>query len=183
MAAKIKLVGPRANFSGTLGKGASKLLINRLEFVNGVAALPGNYDHHKGVVEIMRKSHGAQYIPEGASHGTSEVHTSTSGGPSGPDDSGVQPAKPGSTETATNDGAGATGDKAGSTGILSEGDGHEHSGLHQKVKHALTQLDHLNDEHWNKSGEPSVSAVEAVVGEGGVTRAIINEVDSDLRRK
>lgn len=50
------------------------------------------------------------------------------------------------------------------------------------VAAAVTQLDHANDEHWTKTGEPAVDAVKAIVG-GNVTRADIEAAAPDFNRE
>lgn len=41
----------------------------------------------------------------------------------------------------------------------------------EKIKHVLSQLDEDNDDHWTEEGVPLMSAVHAVAGDNGITRA------------
>ncbi|WP_420139812.1 hypothetical protein [Sphingomonas sp.] len=51
-----------------------------------------------------------------------------------------------------------------------------------RIRDAVAGLDHKNDAHWTKAGEPNVDAVAAVVG-SPLTRAAITEVAPDAKRK
>ena len=54
-------------------------------------------------------------------------------------------------------------------------------GLNEKIKDALSLLDHTNDEHWTAAGLPEVRVVKDLVGES-VSRADIEAVAPELRR-
>jgi hypothetical protein len=49
------------------------------------------------------------------------------------------------------------------------------------IKDAVTGLDHVNDAHWTKGGEPAVDAVSAVIGDT-VSRAEIADAAPDAKR-
>lgn len=90
----------------------------------------------------------------------------------------------GAPEETANDG-GATGDpEAGTEGSVAGGDGHQDPRLpdteegpeHRRTREAVAALSADNEDHWTPDGDPAISAVEELMGEGGVTRDSINEV-------
>jgi hypothetical protein len=51
----------------------------------------------------------------------------------------------------------------------------------EDINSAVGMLDHKNDDHWTKGGDPSVEAVSDALG-GAVTRAQIKEAAPDAKR-
>ena len=46
----------------------------------------------------------------------------------------------------------------------------------RRTREAVAALDSDDDDHWTPEGDPAISAVEELMGEGGVTRDSINAV-------
>lgn len=51
------------------------------------------------------------------------------------------------------------------------------------IRATLAQLDNANDEHWTKSGLPDMKAIEALMGDKSITRAEVETVTPNLKRK
>jgi hypothetical protein len=67
------------------------------------------------------------------------------------------------------------------TGYFNGEDGGAESISDADILSAVNLLDHANDEHWTKGGEPSVEAVGEALG-GAVTRAQIKAAAPDAKR-
>lgn len=51
------------------------------------------------------------------------------------------------------------------------------------IEEAVMRLDHDNDDHWTKDGLPSMSAIEAIIGDSTITRPDVEAATDGLRRK
>lgn len=54
--------------------------------------------------------------------------------------------------------------------------------MNEKLLRAILSLDPANDEHWIKSGEPAIEAVQAAYGSADVKRGDIKAVAPDFTR-
>lgn len=52
-----------------------------------------------------------------------------------------------------------------------------------KIKSALGQLDHDNDKHWTKGGEPDLATVMKLADLDGLKRADVQRVEPDFKRR
>ena len=52
-----------------------------------------------------------------------------------------------------------------------------------KIKSAATQLDHENDEHWTKGGEPDIATIAKLSGIDSLKRADIDKALPDFKRQ
>lgn len=89
-----------------------------------------------------------------------------------------------SSEDEPPEGTGDAGDEAGTEGSVAGGNGHQDPRLpdsddqpeNRRTREAVAALDAEDDDHWTPEGDPAISAVEELMGEGGVTRDSINAV-------
>jgi hypothetical protein len=78
----------------------------------------------------------------------------------------------------TEDGQGAAGAPTGAAGGLPDGDGYN-----EKLRRAVLALNPEEDSHWTSEGKPAISALEAVYGSSGFTRADVNAAAPGYTRK
>lgn len=60
---------------------------------------------------------------------------------------------------------------------------HASDALKEKIRAALSQLDHANDQHWTDDGLPRTQVVQELAAEGGIKRSDINEAAPGFMRK
>lgn len=182
------LTGAREGYSGRLGN---------FTVENGVINLRGNdgdvlaWTHYIGVMW--------QGYPEGdprikaakeAIHGKRGVHKAPFGDGDGssPVSGGGQPDGQGAGAEAAAVGSGSASGAPGAAGVLPDGNGQPQklkepvAIVNDKLKRAVMTLDPANNEHWTTDRKPSLTAVAALYGQSGITRADVEAVAKGYRR-
>lgn len=172
----IILTGARAGMTG--------LLDGKYKTVNGVITLIGSAKDVEALTLYLGRMY--QAFPEGsvqleAANGKRHLHENPIPDPIEALPSDVQPGGARTSEKATADLRRDDGTASGCEGLLSEGNGHQHSRIH-RIAEALKQLDTMNDAHWTADGRPACAAVESIIGDP-VTRAEIAAAAPNFNRE
>lgn len=144
-----------------------------VQFVDGVAEIPGHYVQNEGLCIYMARCF--QAYPEGMTFEegqayASKVPTTAVGDPPKTIPGAGEPPGPGSQAQGSAQQSGDGGASGGGTSSVSGGDGHGDPRLHTRLQDALKALDPKDDSHWTKAGLPALVAVELSLGGGQVTR-------------
>lgn len=177
------------------------IVLQGFPFVDGQLELTGSEQSVHGVTKLLGKCY--QAYPEHSlelknalardkeNYGESDISEGEQRDEDEPVQAGgVRPAGTESTETVAVYGSGDAGPETWASGSFPDRNGHEDAGFpggqdssrSDRVGEALAKLDPRNEDHWTALGLPAISAVEQFAGPAGVTRAMVNAVDPDLRR-
>ncbi len=164
-------------------------------FTNGKLVLEGPQDQVENLSRYMRRCYqahlqgsdelaAAQALcepkkekPDGSSDPDAEAELGDAAEVDGP----IRQIGEGPAEVPADERGGAAPLEARDTGTVPPGDGHEDTGVHPeeegpertRLREAVESLDPTKDDNWTEDGLPAISAVETVMGSGGVTREAI----------
>lgn len=164
-------------------KGKS-VTLNGVKYIDGQAQLKGNFQQNEGIINYQKKCYQAELATDDGKviDGQRDFQANVASEGKGSSGGGDQSDGKGTSKEGSTDGDGSTGNSSGSEGSLPKGNGHENTGMDEKLKTALASLDHAKDEHWTDGGKPLIAAVEGFLGEGGVSRAAIEAAAPGLKR-
>lgn len=173
----------------TGAKTGKTIKLNGHRFIKGELQVCGAAQELQGLITYFGRTYaaflkGSTQLKEAqvkdAEDGTSEIQEDEGDGqpepiPSDRESDGGKP-----TPKTTNDEPGDVGSEGGSTGDISDRDGHSNTGvcseeddINQRLLKAITTLNPDNADHWTNDGRPRMDAVETAYGSAGVTRKMV----------
>ncbi len=164
-----------------------------IQFINGLAEVPGNTKQHGGLITILARYHAtypSNRVPKGAlkENGVSDIQESSERNQDEEIHSDLRPSGSEPSEVRANDKQEPTDSERGSEGSIPGGDGSKESGLTEqdrdsaeRIGKALAKLDPKNDDHWTAGGLPMVDIVSHISGVPA-TRKKINLIEPEFTR-
>lgn len=167
------LAGGRRGQTCTLGK---------FRFTNGAIVLRGDDRTVLGRAKYLGRVYAA--FPQGSkeleTYGRGNVPAGDGNGQAVSGDG--QPGQPGSSPPSADNGSGTTGAASGSgSDVPNAGSGHGNARL-DRIKEAVTALDHTNDDHWTGTGLPRVDVISTAVGDPTVSRRDVEQAAPGFTR-
>lgn len=165
-----------------------------VQFVDGIAEIPGNSSQHGGKLRLLQKRYAvyaANRVPRGLlkNDGISQPQASSERNKNQSVPSEVRPHGEEAASPETTDGGESTQTQAGPAADVPSGDGHEHAGLTEqeqeqskRISKALNRLDPTDDTHWTSDGSPMVEVVSEISGVNA-SRKRINSIDENFNRR